>query len=61
MVYHDDPLSEALSEAFKHVFNAIEFKIWTSGDKVYSLTIRTPDHESFGFFYENIKQNYGFK
>lgn len=60
-VYYDDPLSEALSEAFKHVFNAIEFKIWTSGDKVYSLTIRTPDHESFGFFYENIKQNYGFK
>ena len=56
-VYDDDPLSET----FKHIFNATLFKIWTSGDKVYTMTMRTPDQEIFGFFYENIKKNYGYK
>lgn len=47
---------EPLSKSFMHIFNAIEYKIWTAD----IMTITTSDHEVFGFFRENIKKIYGY-
>ena len=53
MVYDGEPLSEK----FEHVFNATEFKLWSSD----IMTIRVSEKEVFGFFRENIKEIYGYK
>jgi len=53
MVYDSEPLSEE----FMRVFNATEFKLWSSD----IMTIKVSENEVFGFFRENIKEIYGYK
>lgn len=49
----DDPLSKQ----FMRIFNATQFKLWSSD----LLVLRLSEREVFGFMRENIKQNYGYK
>ncbi len=47
---------EPLSNEFMRIFNATEFKLWSSD----FLTIKISDKEYFAFFRENLKENYGY-
>ena len=51
-VNDDDPLSNE----FMRIFNATEFKLWSSD----FLTIKISDKEYFAFFRENLKESYGY-
>ena len=47
---------EPLSNEFMRIFNATEFKLWSSN----FLTIKISEKEYFAFFRENLKENYGY-
>ena len=48
--------NEPLSQDFMRIFNATEFKLWSTN----FLTIRISEKEYFAFFRENLKADYGF-
>ncbi len=49
----DDPLSKH----FMRIFNATQFKLWSSN----LLVLRLSEREVFGFMRENLKKDYGYK